>query len=56
MIKGNTMDVFSIAFDNGDQFSLMARDKTTAFYMAKELLPESAIVKVERIDEWSDHD
>lgn len=55
MIKGNTMDVFTIAFDNGDQFSLMARDKAMARFMAHELVPNCKIIAIHKVDEWQDN-
>jgi len=55
MIKGNTLDVFTIAFDNGEQFSLMARDKTMARLMAHELAPNRQIIAIYKVDEWQDN-
>jgi hypothetical protein len=54
MIKGNAMDVFSVAFANGDKFCLIARDATMARLAAQELLPDHAIVSVHKIDQWDD--
>jgi hypothetical protein len=54
MIKGNAMDVFSVAFTNGDKFCLMARDTTMARLAAQELVPDHAIVSVHKIDQWDD--
>ena len=54
MIKGNVMDVFSVAFANGDKFCLMARDTTMARLTAQELVPDYAIVSVHKIDQWDD--
>ena len=54
MIKGNAMDVFSVAFTNGDKFCLMARDTTMARLTAQELVPDYAIVSVHKIDQWDD--
>ena len=54
MIKGNAMDVFSVAFANGDKFSLVARDTTMARLTAQELVPDHAIVSVHKIDQWND--
>jgi hypothetical protein len=54
MIKGNAMDVFSVAFANGDKFCLIARDATMARLTAQELLPDYAIVSVHKIDQWDD--
>ena len=55
MIKGNAMDVFSVAFANGDKFSLVARDTTMARLTAQELLPDHAIVSVHKVDQWYDN-
>jgi hypothetical protein len=54
MIKGNAMDVFSVAFANGDKFGLIARDTTMARLTAQELLHDHAIVSVHKIDQWDD--
>ena len=55
MIKGNVMDVFTIFFDSGDQFSLMARNKTMARLMAHELLPDHQIIAIHKTDEWEEN-
>ena len=54
MIAGNVMDVYTVAFANEEKFSLMAYDKTMACLMAQELVPDSAIVAVHKIDQWED--
>jgi hypothetical protein len=54
MIKENVMDVFSVAFANGDKFCLIARDTTMARLTAHELVPDYAIVSVHKIDQWDD--
>ncbi len=54
MIKGNAMDVYTVQFANGDKFSLMARDSTMARLTAYELVPNSPIVAVHKIDEWQE--
>ena len=54
MIEGNAMDVFSVAFANGDKFGLIARDTTMARLTAQELLHDHAIVSVHKIDQWDD--
>ncbi len=54
MIRDNVMDVFSVAFANGDKFCLMARDTTMARLTAQELVPDYAIVSVHKIDQWDD--
>ena len=56
MIRGNAMDVYTVAFANEEKFSLMAYDTTMARLMAQELMPNSAIVAVHKIDQWEgDH-
>jgi hypothetical protein len=55
MIRDNVMDVFSVAFTNGDKFCLMARDITMARLTAHELVPDHAIVAVHKVDQWNDH-
>ena len=54
MIKGNAMDVYTVAFVNEEKLSLMAYDTTMARLMAQELVPEYAIVAVHKIDQWED--
>ena len=54
MIKGNAMDVYTVQFANGDKFSLMARNSAMARLNAYELVPDSPIVAVHRIDEWEE--
>lgn len=48
------MDVYTVAFANGDNFSLMARDSTMARLNAQELMPDSAVVAIHKTDEWED--
>ena len=48
------MDVYTVQFANGDKFSLMARDSTMARLTAYELVPDSSIVAVHKIDEWEE--
>lgn len=48
------MDVYTVQFANGDKFSLMARDSTMARLTAYELVPNSPIVAVHKIDEWQE--
>lgn len=54
MIKGNVMDVYTVAFANGEQFSLMARDQTMACLMAQELAPGQKLIACHITDEWED--
>ena len=54
MIAGNVMDVYTVAFANEEKFSLMAYDKTMACLMAQELVPDSAVVAVHKVDQWED--
>jgi hypothetical protein len=37
VIVGNVMDAFTIVLDNGDEFSLIAKDETMAMQLAMEL-------------------
>ena len=55
MIKDNVMDVYSVAFANGDKFSLMARDSTMARLTAQELVPDYPIVAVHKVDQWDEN-
>ena len=55
MIRGNAMDVYTVAFANEEKFSLMAYDTTMARLMAQELMPDSTIVAVHKIDQWADY-
>jgi hypothetical protein len=55
MIRDNVMDVFSVAFANGDKFSLMSRDSTMARLTAHELVPDHAIVAVHKVDQWDEN-
>ena len=54
MIKGNAMDVYTVQFANGDKFSLMARDSSMARLTAYELIPDSTIVAVHKLDQWGE--
>jgi hypothetical protein len=54
MIRGNVMDTYTIHFEDGDNFSLVAKDGTNAHWMASELVPGKKITRVERIGEWED--
>ena len=54
MIRGNAMDVYTVAFANEEKFSLMAYDTTMARLMAQELMPDSAIVAVHKIGQWAE--
>jgi len=54
MIKGNVMDVYTVAFANGEIFSLMARDQTMACLMAQELAPGQELIACHITDEWED--
>jgi hypothetical protein len=55
MIKGNTMDTYTIHFDDGESFSLMAVTPTGAQWMAGELCPDKRVVRIERLGEWDDN-
>ena len=52
MIKGNTMDTFTILFDNGEKFALMAPNRSGALMLAHELMPNNKITGVLRLDDW----
>jgi hypothetical protein len=52
MIKGNAFDTFTIVFDNGEKFSLMATNETMATMMAQQLNPVPKIIKVIQHEEW----
>jgi len=54
MIKGNAMDVYTVAFANGDKFALLARDSNMARLNAYELVPDHAIVAVHKLDQWGE--
>ena len=54
MIQCNVMDVYTVAFANEEKLSLMAYDTTMARLMAQELMPNSAIVAVHKIDQWAE--
>lgn len=55
MIKGNVMDVYTVAFANGEQFSLMANNRTAACLMAQELAPDQKLIACHITDEWEDN-
>ena len=44
MIRENVMDVYSVAFANGEKFSLVASNIDMARQMACRLVPDHAIV------------
>lgn len=50
------MDVYEVSFADGEKFSLMARDKTTARLTAHKMVPDHAIVAVHRVGEWESDD
>lgn len=54
MITGNAMDVYTVVFGNGEKFSLMARDITMARLNAQELVPNSTIIAVHKVDQWEE--
>ena len=54
MIRGNAMDVYTVAFANGDIFSLMAKSQTMACLMAQELAPGQELIACHIIDQWED--
>jgi hypothetical protein len=54
MIKGNTMDTFTILFDNGEKFALVAPNRTGALMLAHELNPNGKIIGALRLDEWAE--
>jgi hypothetical protein len=54
MIRGNAMDVYTVAFASGDQFSLMANNETMARLMALELAPKQEIIACHITDQWED--
>ena len=51
MIVGNMMDVFTIVLDNGDKFSLIAKDETMAMQLAMELNAGQAIANAYQLME-----
>lgn len=55
MIKGNSLDVFTIVLDNGDHFSLMAKDLTMARIMAQNIAPNETIVAIYDNINWESH-
>lgn len=56
MITSNTLDTFRIAFTDGKELCLIARDSTHAHWTAMELLPDKEIVSVRKIGLWGDDD
>ena len=54
MIKGNVMDTFTILFDNGEKFALMAPNRSGALMLAYELMPNNKITGVLRLDDWAE--
>ena len=54
MIKGNVMDTFTILFDNGEKFALVAPNRTGALMLAHELMPNNKIAGVLRLDDWEE--
>ena len=55
MIRGNSMDVFTIVLDNGDHFSLMAQDLIMAQNMAQGIVPSETIAAIHKHNDWQDH-
>ena len=51
MIIGNVMDVFTIVLDNGDEFSLIAKDEAMAMQLAMELNAGQAIANAYQLME-----
>jgi hypothetical protein len=49
MINSNVMDTYAIYFEDGDQFSLTAKDSFYAHQMALELVPNKKVVKIEKL-------
>lgn len=56
MIRGNALDVYTVAFANGEIFSLMANSQSMACLMAQELAPGQKIIACHITDEWEDND
>ena len=54
MIQGNAMDVYTVAFANGDIFSLMANSQAMACLMAQELAPGQELIACHITDQWED--
>ena len=54
MIKGNVMDTFTILFENGEKFALVAPNSTGALMLAHELMPEGKIIGALRLDDWAE--
>lgn len=48
------MDVYTVVFANEEKFSLMAYDTTMARLMAQELVPNSTIIAVHKVDQWEE--
>jgi hypothetical protein len=49
MINSNVMDTYAIYFEDGDQFSLTAKDSFYAHQMALELVPNKKVVRIEKL-------
>ena len=54
MIQDNAMDVYTVAFANGDIFSLMANSQAMACLMAQELAPGQELIACHITDQWED--
>lgn len=54
MIKGNAMDLYTVAFANGEIFSLMADNQTMACLMAQELAPGQQLIACHITDDCED--
>ena len=54
MIKGNAMDLYTVAFANGEIFSLMADNQTMACLMAQELAPGQELIACHITDDCED--
>ena len=52
MIKNNVMDTFTILFDNGEKFALVAPNRSGALMLAHELNPNGKIIGALRLDDW----
>ena len=49
MINSNVMDTYAIYFEDGDQFSLTAKDSFYAHRIALSLAPNKKVVKIEKL-------
>lgn len=54
MIKGNAYDAYTVHFEDGVRFSLMATHTAMARIMAQELHPASKVTVVLKEEEWDD--